>query len=115
MAKQTAENWKAAHLQLSSADQASTGLGGLLRVDTVKTIMKLKGYQIQAAQMGGLNPHTATTRKILTKEQVSGLSKTEATAWLRHLNMTVPRLLPDMRAKLLAHFEKQVPGFVVYS
>ena len=46
-AKQTAENWKAAHLQLSSADQASTGLGGLLRVDTVKAILKQKGYQIQ--------------------------------------------------------------------
>ena len=55
------------------------------------------------------------TRKILTKEQVNELSKTEATAWLRQLNMTVPKLRADMRAKLLAHFEKQVPGFVVYS
>ena len=54
--------------------------------------------------MGGLNPHTATNRKILTKEEIQGLSARDAELWLRHLKMTVPKLLAARRAKLLDHF-----------
>ena len=43
------------------------------------------------------------------------MSARDAELWLRHLKMTVPKLLAARRAKLLDHFEKQVPGYVVYS
>jgi hypothetical protein len=48
--------WMAKHYQLI-AEGISIGLGGLIRTNHVKRILRSKGNEIRAAQSGGNNPH----------------------------------------------------------
>ncbi|CAB9503952.1 hypothetical protein SEMRO_181_G079040.1 [Seminavis robusta] len=120
VAKQAALNWQAAHLHLCGIEPVSTGLGGLLRKETIKALLIEKGYQVQAARMGGLNPHinnarAMVNRKGLAKDMVDKLSYADAGNWLRLLGLSILSTLPKRKAKLMEYFASQPEGYIVYS
>ena len=87
------------------AEGISIGLGGLIRTNHVKRILRSKGNEIRAAQSGGNNPHPKPRNRTLRKEQIATLSYKDAEPWLRAIGKPIRNSKPLRLAELMQHFE----------
>jgi hypothetical protein len=97
------KNWNEKHYELISNGQSSIGLGGLIRANHVKNILRKKGNEIIASQAGGTNPHQRW-RRTLKRDGIDGLSYSDAAAWLKVIGKPVGNTLPKRKAELVKHF-----------
>ena len=105
------------HVNLVSG-VGSIGLGGMIRTNHAKALLRDKGQDVQVANMGGLNPHKrkaapVNERAILTRAKVMKLTHRELMGWSRHLNKAIQNSKQKAQAKLLECFEGKPEDYTI--
>ena len=99
--------WNEKHYQ-RIGEGFSVGLGGLIRRDHVKMLLRKKGNEIRAAQSGGNNPHPqpiAAMGRKLKRGDISSVSFREAGPWLTKIGKSLHSTLPKRKEELMKHFD----------
>jgi hypothetical protein len=109
LAATTAESWNTRHVQSLTDHTMSIGLGGMLRVSHARDIIRAKGLQVEAFQVGGTTQYqpsqVAPTRKRLRKDDIECLSYADTVPFLRDMNLSVQNTKSKRQAQLLQHFD----------
>ena len=103
LADQIVHFWNNKHFQLIGEEGFSVGLGGLIRIGHVKSLLWDKGHQIKATQLGVINT-PRPTRRTLKREDIDSLSYRDAEPWLIIIGKTRHGTKPKRLEELRKHF-----------
>ena len=104
--------WNKRHLSMIH-DGAALGLGGLIRAGHVSHILRSKGYDVKAWQMGGVEPSISKkkeAKQTLGKNDVRNLSYKGTEVWLRKLNKSKHNMKEKRHEAILEHFIDKPDG-----
>ena len=81
--------WNNKHLHKIQLEGSGIGLGGLIRSAHVGQLLRAKGYDVKAGQIGGLEPSTKKAVATLGRNDIRNLSYQQAEPWLRKIGKNV--------------------------
>jgi hypothetical protein len=96
--------WNEKHIQLIRDDTVGIGLGGMIRIGHVKSILQKKGNEVIAARSGSNNPYPKQ-RRTLKREQIDTLTFSSARTWLVAMGRSIHSRLPKRKEEIMKHFD----------
>jgi hypothetical protein len=106
------EIWNTRHFQLLGENDG-IGLGGLIRLNHVKAILRTRGNAVRAAQAGGSNPPPTRPPRTLKREDIDKLSFRDARPWVLKIGTSVYNTLPQRKEQLKKHFDGKPADYVL--